>query len=300
MARGRTKPSKFERVIRRRIGLQPGQEFLGAELSALASGTRPEAVAQRRKAMRILHKNPAFLLETLEGIRYAIMLDLVSQAAGRRLRGKSRYHTSRPSRYYNQVFSPFLPAPLIDTLAALKKKKRPIKILEDGAGEKATFLAVVKRALLKRGIKSETTAITLTESDALKRRKRKLIDHVFVGSSEEFLPKGKYDAIVSVGGSIHHSHPAILRENLLKYCYALEKGGIALINFRIPKEFNNAEAKERIKANLKKRGFKAEFHDLTEAFEWLKEENIPKELRQAFKKASQGFMLDVLIIRRVH
>ena len=266
----RNKPrNRLNRIIQRRIGLKPGERYTGKEIQAMEKGAQPQVIARQRRIQRIMERNPDWAFNLRSNLEQGARWD--------------REHTwkiNRSYRHYDFAFSRALERfngrTLIDALATLAPKNRPLRILEDGAGE-GNFSKGAKRKLEAREIKVEATALSLGKNEKLAEKEAKgEIDKVIEKPAEFFIPEGKYDAIVSVAGSIEYAGIRTSAEHLLKYCYSLEKRGIALIAFEIqqntsltttryfPQEIS--AIKERVKKRLKKAGFEAEFYDMDKLY----------------------------------
>lgn len=86
----------------------------------------------------------------------------------------------------------------------------------------------------KKGIETETTALTLHGNTALSERKAGgKIDKIVRGHAELFVPKKPFDVIISVFGSTTYTHPSARKEQLLKFAQSLGRGGIMLVCFGI-------------------------------------------------------------------
>jgi SAM-dependent methyltransferase len=148
-------------------------------------------------------------------------------------------------------------------LSALERKykKKEINVLDDGAG-KGYFLSELKEkwnSLKEKKLVSadlKTTAVSLTKTFDVKN-----IDFKKIGDVLNFIPKRKYDLIISVYGGFHYTQAILKKEVLLKYLYSLNKGGVAIFSFNpiLLRSNLDKEHRAQVLIALKKRGFKADF-----------------------------------------
>ena len=153
---------------------------------------------------------------------------------------------------------------IIGTLVGMRKR-RPLRILEDGAG-KGIAAAELKSELAKKGIKSEVIGLSLTkEAELLERESRGEIDRVVVGKAELFVPKKPFDLILSVTGSTTHTLPSARKDHLLKFAHSLSRGGVMLVCFQLDlRKFKDhgdflQEDMQGVVRAFDKRGFDAKF-----------------------------------------
>ncbi len=172
-----------------------------------------------------------------------------------------KYRDDHGFRHYNKVFRFALNNEILDELKKIPRgKKRPLVIVEDGAGE-GVFLAKLKSELRKAGIPCETTALELTNNfELLKKFVRKEIDKLPVGPAENFVPEKPVDAIISLHGSIHFTLKDLRKDHLLKFAHSLRKGGIMLVGFSGQAGILNRKQKTELERAFQKRGFQAKFH----------------------------------------
>ncbi len=185
-----------------------------------------------------------------------------------------RYFLNRKFKDYNLIFSKILnneifntssvlKQDIISTLSALERKykKKEINVLDDGAG-KGYFLSELKEkwnSLKEKKLVSadlKTTAVSLTKTFDVKN-----IDFKKIGDVLNFIPKRKYDLIISVYGGFHYTQAILKKEVLLKYLYSLNKGGVAIFSFNpiLLRSNLDKEHRAQVLIALKKRGFKADF-----------------------------------------
>jgi SAM-dependent methyltransferase len=189
------------------------------------------------------------------------------------LKAKMKWHVSRENVHwiknreysdYNQLFRRFLGADITEFIQKMSVGlKRPIRILDDGAGY-GFFLNELKKNLSSLGVSSHTTALVLDATDVLKELvRKKYVDELYEGPAEYYLPKEEYDLIFSLYGSIHYTQSTFAREILLKYCRSLSKGGYAVIGLTIPLStiFNIVRVRDAVKNSLNKQGFQADFYE---------------------------------------
>lgn len=200
-------------------------------------------------ARRIAHKirvDSEFEREFMWSVAHASFVDA----------GPSKDVTDRGYGHHNARFKPFVKQDILEILLdmAQRHKNRPLRILDDGAGH-GNFLAYVKEHLTRKGIRTETTALSLTLFEELEKQN---IDRVRVGSSESFVPDKKQDLIISFMGTVLYLPQSICKEVILKHAYSLEKGGILMLATPLFPFKAQEEAKmfRRLSDSLEKRGFR--------------------------------------------
>ncbi|MCX6803040.1 MAG: hypothetical protein NTY48_00545 [Candidatus Diapherotrites archaeon] len=189
---------------------------------------------------------------------------------------------------YNQIFTTGLSAffgsehaTLLSVVSEMsKRKKKPLNIIEDGAGNGA-FLREFQKKLASTGSAPRITALTLAETPGLSELKRTgVIKELYTGDAELFVPKQPADLIVSLAGSINYHISQVGKDHLLKYAHSLGKNGLMLISMDLLPHFDPNAAHRTVglsrnpKSNRKmsigtelagiekafeKRGFKAKF-----------------------------------------
>jgi hypothetical protein len=113
-------------------------------------------------------------------------------------------------------------------LIDLGGKKRKLTLFSDGIGDGLAETEFVS-ALRDVKIKASVDGITLHAlPKAIAFQKAGLIEHIYEGSAETFLPKKKYDVILSHHGSISYTPVQFLKTHLLKYLYSLNREGVLL------------------------------------------------------------------------
>ncbi len=276
------------------------------EKKALSAGIPKEAITQIKRAKRRFMFSDGVSWNVTHALEYI-------------------RHFSRPSwvdrgfTEYNDLFCPYVGRleKLLERMA--KGKKRPLRILDDGAG-KGVFLVQIKQMLKRSGVSTETIAITLdAEKELVRAKQRGEVDEIAEGLAHKSLPSKPVDAIFSYFGSFFYGPHSLAKENLLKYAYSLAPGGIACLSLEVDyasfgsseklrkyhaslglgdHEKLSAEEKKRvgsllykwkksemerykgqIEKSFEKRGFKAKFH------------RVPDEKKGDFPR-------DILIIRR--
>ena len=132
------------------------------------------------------------------------------------------------------------PISLQDLLVRLKKRKRPLHVLELGAGtgEVLRGLAVAAHAH-KIGI--DATALTLPDrsrasfNQLLKENARigKGVNGYTIveAKAEEFAPTKKYDFIFDSYGPMSYTLRRARKDLLLKYAHSLQVGGVMIVRF---------------------------------------------------------------------
>jgi hypothetical protein len=134
------------------------------------------------------------------------------------------------------------------------KKKRKVNVLDLGYGE-GFFLSDLKRKLSDKKIPSNLEGLSLVDNSSIN-TKRNINKITNKPATEQVLSK-KYDLIVSLNSAINFELTFLKKNLILKYAYALKKGGILLVN-----GINTApRSKELIVKHLKKQGFNAFFCD---------------------------------------
>jgi hypothetical protein len=141
---------------------------------------------------------------------------------------------------YNKLFSVGLGCSIVDALVGLGRKK--LTIVDDGAG-KGHFLAELKPMLKEKGIESETIALSVSRRLTLWMKKKKgLIDEVFLKDAAEFVPKKPVDAIFSFFGSISYIEDLVRKEHVLKFAHSLRKGGIMAVGLNVVRVMGESRA----------------------------------------------------------
>ncbi len=138
------------------------------------------------------------------------------------------------------------------------KTKESISVLELGCGE-GHFLAGLKKRLNENLIPSKVEGISLVDNTTIENKKH--IDRIKSIPVTEHIATKKYDLIVDFYGAIYFSFSNIVnfkKEIILKYAYALKKGGVLIFNVEYMK--GNSKLPSVI-AHLKKQGFKANFYE---------------------------------------
>lgn len=287
--------NRLKRIIQRRIGLRPGERYTGAEIQAMERGVPPQLIAKRRKIERTMEKNPDWARNLRENLEIGKEYDI-----------KHTWKINRTYRHYDFAFSRalkrFSGKSMLDTIVEIAPRNRALRILDDGAGE-GNFLAGIKKRLRGKGVKVETTALSLGKNKKLAEKEaRGEINHVIEKPAEFFLPEGQFDVITSVAGSIEYAGMKTQADHLLKVCHSLRKGGIALIGFEIQKyiwtqrHYSSEELekiKERVKKRLRKEGFEAKFYDRDKLYppeDYINRKNVWTMFDQTPP--------DILIIRR--
>ncbi len=139
---------------------------------------------------------------------------------------------NRGLKTYGNIFRIGAGCGLVDALEGMRRKK--LTIIEDGAGRNGRFLVEVKKALLERGIKSRTIAVSLRKRKGIEKNLKKgLVDEAAYGPAEEYVPKKPVDAIFSVFGSVQYVQNLVKKDHLLKYAHSLRKGGIMMLGFYV-------------------------------------------------------------------
>ena len=117
---------------------------------------------------------------------------------------------------------------IVEVLRSLhKNKKRPVRILDDGAGWDGAFVAGLKQKLKEAGLKSHTIALNLNNSDELRSHVANgRINEVHIGDAGRYVPDKPVDAIFSTVGSLNYFTSKASKNHLLKFAHCLRKGGI--------------------------------------------------------------------------
>lgn len=152
-----------------------------------------------------------------------------------RRENESIWVTWRHLDQYLAGFEPFISK--INLLEFLKNKsttqKRPVRILDDGAGE-GNALRDLKHAANSINIPTHTTALSFkTKTDLETAKRYGWLDEIVEGHSEFFIPKKGYDLIFSIKGSTTYTLPQLRKEHWLKLAHCLNKGGLMLAKFEI-------------------------------------------------------------------
>ncbi len=284
MAIRNRKANRAQNTARKRISLKPGENYKAHELKAVAAGTRPEVLAQRRKIMRKFRADKELRDERR-----------VSWATDRKI-GIANKLNAHPPEVYEWLFQVSFGKPILEALEKIAGKKRFIRILEDGAGN-GRFLQRIKAMLAGKGVKCEATAVVLGKPLGLETKNaRTTIDRIVECPAEAFIPSGPYGFIVSVAGSIAHANPKLVKPQLLKYLYSLEKGGIALFNFEFSDfahRFDSKRAKKDILEHLKKLGFEGKFVSMDDVARRAEEGG-----KDPIKTINDKALWDILIVER--
>ena len=158
---------------------------------------------------------------------------------------------NRGLRTYNNIFRAGTGCNIVDSLEGLKRKK--LVIVDDGAGRKGRFLVELKKALLERGIKSRTIAVSLRKRKGIERNREKgLIDEAAYGPAEEYVPREPVDAIFSVLGSVQYVQNLVKKDHLLKYAHSLRKGGIMMLGFYVNRAGTHRPEEVELRRGLSK------------------------------------------------
>jgi len=135
------------------------------------------------------------------------------------------YKTNRGYKDYNLAFDDILTEKSLLEFIKNRFKTKKLKILEEGAGQ-TVFLNEIKDLLLKEGIKSETTAITLTPGVTRKNTRANIL---IKKDSLKTTKLQEYDLIFSVFGGIHYNIKELDRNLVLKFANSLSKNGVFFI-----------------------------------------------------------------------
>ncbi len=203
-----------------------------------------------------------------------------------------RWINARTLRQYDAYFGAPLktffgkgPKSLAGQLRRIGPKHRRLQVLEDGPGL-GVGLASLRKELNALGVRCEVTGLAAHHVPALRSKQSKgLIDHVIASKAEEYLPDRRFDAIVSLFGSLSYTINPLRKDLLLKFANALQRNGVLVFGFYFgaqgtskvagfsyglsanPKEKRKMPYEvemEGIRESLQKRGFKAGFFPVFE------------------------------------
>lgn len=118
------------------------------------------------------------------------------------------------------------PLSIIEAVEQAVPEGKTIKILELGAGE-GVALSELESSFMDDGRSVEVNAIEID-----KERARILAEkgiHVVNELAESFIPTEKYNLIFDTYAAVSYTEQSFKKDLILKYCSALEKGGILLV-----------------------------------------------------------------------
>jgi len=242
MGRIRNSPTFAQRKLQRslRIGLKRGERPTKFEAEKIREGARPEAVAAQRAIKRLMKGDKQGFKERFKSLN--------------EIKGWNIFRT------WENDYELFFGNKFMGKLESMaQERKGRLKILEEGAGD-CIAIEELAESLRKKGIKVEATAISLDG--------RRYPEKVrLVRLPIETANIGRQDAIIGVYGALHYIESKafevkttgkprqLSKQVLLKYCYSLNKGGIAAIGLIFIGKF------QKIKQDLEKRGFKADLQN---------------------------------------
>lgn len=224
------------------------------EKAALQAGIPIEAIGQNKQIARKLKKTKPLQRGFLAW-------------SGRTTKDRAGWNQRRLYSDYNALFGPYLGR--LETFLSnmAKRKKRPLRVTDDGAGY-GYFLSSIKQKLSRAGVQTVTTAIVRrADSKEIVFRNEGLdenekIDEIYRGNAETYLPKEKQDAVFSLFGSPEYSMKEFKKQILLKYAYSLNRGGVAAIGIGSPRTdvTPSIQDVQRAASYLTKIGFEAKWH----------------------------------------
>lgn len=168
------------------------------------------------------------------------------------------YVKERNYNDYNHTFKKLLNNKSIVDFIKTRFKSKNISILDEGAG-KTIFLRDIKKLLMKEGIDSHTTAITLSKEVT---RKNTDVDLLVKQKTQEYLLNRKYDLIFSVFGGIHYNIFELNKNVVLKLAHSLSEKGVMFIGvnrFTYSEKFTLEQIVKNISKTLNKNGFDLKF-----------------------------------------
>ncbi len=188
-----------------------------------------------------------------------------------------KWNENRKYNEYANFYKECTGRKLISDLKSIYQKKRaPLKIVDDGAGN-GFLLSTLKEILLKYGIPCITVAMTLKSNYFLDfYKKHGFIDRIETGAAEFKKPEIGADVIFSITGSVNYTLPEIRKNHVLKLAHSLGEHGFLFITFGFetdeysikgglsskPKRagIDTLTYFEGIRNALKKQGFESKFH----------------------------------------
>lgn len=152
----------------------------------------------------------------------------------RALRSNGVWIDNRTYSHYNTLFSfalsRFLGIKVADLAQGISSivKKPSVRVLEDGMGA-GYFLSEFKPMLEKLGVKAHTVGLHAERKNVRMDRQRGKIDELVRGLAEYYVPKGKFDLVVSLSGSVYYSERHNQADHVLKFASTLNEGGLMLV-----------------------------------------------------------------------
>lgn len=168
------------------------------------------------------------------------------------------YVKERNYNDYNHTFKKLLNNKSIVNFIKTRFKSKNISILDEGAG-KTFFLRDIKKLLMKEGIDTHTTAITLSKEVT---RENTNVDLLVKQKTQEYLLNRKYDLIFSVFGGIHYNIFELNKNVVLKLSHSLSEKGVMFIGVNrltYSEKFSLDFIVKNISKTLNKNGFDLKF-----------------------------------------